>query len=46
VLSKKNNLPIRVALIKSEKIPEPLIIVAEETQIAFMAVRGEGRDDA
>ncbi len=30
MLSKKGNLLIRVALIKTEKLPEPLIIVAEE----------------
>jgi hypothetical protein len=46
VLSKKGDLFIRVALIKTEKLPEPLITVAEENLYAFMTVRGEGRDDA
>ncbi|MDH5390013.1 MAG: hypothetical protein OEX10_02540 [Candidatus Bathyarchaeota archaeon] len=46
MLSKKGNLPIRVALIKSEKLPEPLIIVADEHLYAFMTVRDEGRNNA
>jgi len=46
VLSKKGNLLIRVALIKTEKLPEPLIIVAKEHLYAFMTVWGEERDDA
>ena len=46
MLSKKGNLLIRVALIKTGKLPEPLIIVAEEHLYAFMTVRGEERDDA
>ena len=46
MLSKKGSLPIRVALIKSEKLPEQLIIVADEHLYAFMTVRGEERDNA
>jgi len=46
VLSKKGDFFVLVAWIKNEKFPEPLIIVTEENLIAFMAVRGEGRDDA
>ncbi len=46
MLSKKGSLLIPVALIKSEKLPELLIIVAEEHLYAFMTVRGEERDDA
>jgi len=39
VLSKKGNLLIRVALIKTEKLPETLMIVAEEHLYAFMRAR-------
>jgi hypothetical protein len=46
VLSEKGDLLIRVALIKSEKLPELLVIVAEEHLYAFMTMRGEERDDA
>ena len=33
-------------MIKTEKLPEPLITVAEENLYAFMTVRGEERDNA
>ena len=46
MLSKKSDLSTPISLIKTERLPEILIAVAEETLIAFMAVRGEGRDDA
>ncbi|NIU39780.1 hypothetical protein GWN65_07390 [Candidatus Bathyarchaeota archaeon] len=44
--SKKGNLLIRISLVKTEKLPETLIIVAEENLYAFMTVRGEERDNA
>jgi len=46
VLSKKGDLSTPISLIKTEKLPEPLITVAEENLIVFMTVRGEERDDA
>jgi hypothetical protein len=46
VLSKKGDLFIRVALIKTGKLPKTLITVAEENLIVFMTVRGEERDNA
>jgi len=46
VLSKKGDLLIRVAFTKTGKLPEPLMIVAEEHLYAFMTVRGEERDNA
>ncbi len=46
MLSKKGDLSTPISLIKTEKLPEPLIIVAEEHLIVFMTVRGEERDDA
>ncbi len=46
MLSKKGDLFIRVSLIKTEKLPETLIIVAKENLIVFMTVRGEERDNA
>ncbi|MDH5376209.1 MAG: hypothetical protein OEW95_10425 [Candidatus Bathyarchaeota archaeon] len=46
MLSKKGDLFVRISLIKTEKLPEPLIIVAEEHLYAFMTVRGEERDNA
>jgi hypothetical protein len=46
VLSKKGDLFNRVAWIKTEKLPETLITVAEEKLYVFMTARGEERDDA
>ena len=46
MLSKKGDLSTPISLIKTEKLPEPLIIVAEEHLYAFMTVWGEERDDA
>ena len=46
MLSKKGDLSTPISLIKTEKLPEPLMIVAEERMCAFMTVRGEERDDA
>jgi hypothetical protein len=46
VLSKKGDLSTPISLIKTEKLPETLITVAEENLYAFMTVRGEERDDA
>ena len=46
MLSKKGDLSTPISLIKTGKLPEPLIIVAEEHLYAFMTVWGEERDDA
>jgi len=46
VLSKKGDLFIWISLIKTEKLPETLITIAEEHLYAFMTVWGEERDDA
>jgi len=43
---KKDDLFIRGSLIKTEKLPETLITIAEENLIVFMTMRGEERDNA
>ena len=46
MLSKKGDLSTLISLIKTGKLPETLIMVAEEHLYAFMTVRGEERGDA
>ncbi len=46
MLSKKSDLSTPISLIKTEKLPETLITIAEENLIVFMTVRGEERDNA